>query len=1021
MHDAAYSSIRILSYDGSQIYRSMHRIDGGEGLSTKDKFGRFNPKCFTGFLDVSLDTDEMKRIHSRSRAELGPFTISKEYTTAVINVKFDYTVKSYYNKSDQLYVRDGYDVEWDMLNDHVLLGEENGETVLLAIEVAKDEVDIEREDKKKKNKKPKSYPPVNEPVDESLLEGYFYYDEKKCKYFVKHKIDGNGRTKSESLIPVIKTKREIRDWIYQNGFDVDGVHYVRYKRSAGSGREGRCLFIKEPLYREMMEWSSCGLDADEVVDQASWQAYISLTLSSIEKKIHIPRQSILLIKDQKSVFEDEVIRVTADDEERLTASREKVKIENIIWDGEALLDVSVFEESGYSDKGMMLLRNRFFKTCAFNTNLQKWFCDNNITRLSQLNGYYSSNARSIKDIKLVITESSLKYLKFKPAGVDIGDWFEKWLDNVYVNKEESLFGVVKTEKASGILDDLLVRTNYQLINTLALTPYDAERVLKSSLDFLHNMQHDPMYVQYCPRLSAPTSHDPDEIYDESVMTESYRQKLINELVRLSDGFEGTLFYRNYRSDICESFKKKLKDGKILVDGANHTLFGNGLEFLRAVIDKGYTADEPLALKDGEIFSHKFDDGKHLLCERSPHITMGNLLVARNKYVPEIDTYFNLGKARTIVCVNAINSNIQHRLNGCDYDSDMMLITDEPTLLSVAIENYSRFPVPFCDVPTGAKRKYSTSPEDLAELDVQISENRIGEVVNLSQLMNSLYWEKLLCGESEEILNELYFDICKLAVLSGMEIDKAKRLYPVSSDKVLEDVGRHKLELYIDYGVGVPEFFEFVTKGKTTNNYHPKLNTAMSFVYDIVKNDRGRAPGDKTSNYTSLFDLEYDKRDPNGTYVKRREAIIKFIKAAQTRISGIQNRCRRAEREERLNAIKEVNDIFEKCQDEIAKRADDHLYALLLHELDLGERARKEVSASHSLLFASMCRANNGYLMSKLIPRKSEFRELVHFEGAEGYPDEFPCVLKLYGHAHVEADQDTKRRIRTLSKLDNTDF
>ncbi len=63
---------------------------------------------------------------------------------------------------------------------------------------------------------------------------------------------------------------------------------------------------------------------------------------------------------------------------------------------------------------MMLLRNRFFKTCAFNTNLQDWFFDNDIEYVSQLAGY--TTARDIKDIKLVITESSVKYLKFMPTG-----------------------------------------------------------------------------------------------------------------------------------------------------------------------------------------------------------------------------------------------------------------------------------------------------------------------------------------------------------------------------------------------------------------------------------------------------------------------------------------------------------------------------------------------------------------------------------------------------------------------------
>ena len=33
-----------------------------------------------------------------------------------------------------------------------------------------------------------------------------------------------------------------------------------------------------------------------------------------------------------------------------------------------------------------------------------------------------------------ITESSFKYIKFKPEGVDEREWLEKWLDNIYADK-----------------------------------------------------------------------------------------------------------------------------------------------------------------------------------------------------------------------------------------------------------------------------------------------------------------------------------------------------------------------------------------------------------------------------------------------------------------------------------------------------------------------------------------------------------------------------------------------------------
>lgn len=53
----------------------------------------------------------------------------------------------------------------------------------------------------------------------------------------------------------------------------------------------------------------------------------------------------------------------------LVATTKETTIENDIWDGESLLDESLFS-GNYTDKHMLLLRNKFFKSCAFRTKLQ---------------------------------------------------------------------------------------------------------------------------------------------------------------------------------------------------------------------------------------------------------------------------------------------------------------------------------------------------------------------------------------------------------------------------------------------------------------------------------------------------------------------------------------------------------------------------------------------------------------------------------------------------------------------------
>ena len=375
-----YESMRIMSLEGSVLYKN-------EGF-TALKNGKPDPGAFRGVLDESLDTLKLAEIYERHEDEIGyPYLEGDHnYCRAIVNVSFERAVKVFESCGNR-YVRNGYTVIDADMEDHVCIRTENGRPTLVAIEVS-------YRDKG-------GYAPVEHPVSDDILGRYFVYDAESLTY-----------RRSDKVIPTAFTCQDIREHLYTHGFDIDGIHYVRYKRSAGASRDGRCLFIAEPLYADMMAWSSCDLSADTASDQASWQAYIALTLSSIESTIKLPKKSILIIRDRVSRFTENVVCVKENDAHDLRAEEEETEIENVIWDGEALLEAEIFNENGYGGHGMMLLRNRFFKTCAFNTNLQDWFFDNDIEYVSQLAGY--TTARDIKDVKLVITESSVKYLKFMP-------------------------------------------------------------------------------------------------------------------------------------------------------------------------------------------------------------------------------------------------------------------------------------------------------------------------------------------------------------------------------------------------------------------------------------------------------------------------------------------------------------------------------------------------------------------------------------------------------------------------------
>ena len=139
------------------------------------------------------------------------------------------------------FVRYGCTVKDDEMTDHVRV--RDGELIAIEVPYQKDT----------------QYASVQNPISEALLGKYFVYDSEAKAY-----------RRSKAVIPSAVTCKAIREKLYAEGFDIDGVHYVRYKRSAGASRDGRCLFIAEPLYADMMAWSSCDLSADNASDQASF-------------------------------------------------------------------------------------------------------------------------------------------------------------------------------------------------------------------------------------------------------------------------------------------------------------------------------------------------------------------------------------------------------------------------------------------------------------------------------------------------------------------------------------------------------------------------------------------------------------------------------------------------------------------------------------------------------------------------------------------------------------------------------
>ena len=489
--------------------------------------------------------------------------------------------------------------------------------------------------------------------------------EKKCR----HKFSFEDEHKNQYTLAVINLKfnyvakdenevvlencKALRERFYKDGFILGGRKYVRYKRSAGSSRGGKCLFIDERLLKHMEKWGECGL-SNRGESLASWEAYKALSLSSIKGIIEIPLDGILFIPDCKSEFLEEVVSV-AEKNRVLDASTQETSITTDIWDGESLLDDSLFVDE-YAERHMLLLRNKFFKTCGFRTKLKEWFKDKNITLDDLKNRGFITFATDIDQVVMVTTPNSMKFLKFMRGGLSERN-VRKWAEQV-----ESRFGVVKFDKRTRFFGGEMVQSSYQFINTLGFTSEQAEELLQPSKDYLTRIRddYDLMRYHFTDAYKREKEQKRGDDYEDADEDEEIsdglaeRSDVIFKLMEINYGFQETKLYADFRNDVVQSQKDRLKKGHILLRGTNATLFGNGPEMLLTLsgeFDLHSKTNEPNILTKGEIACKKFQNGEKLVCARSPHITMGNLYCATNNLSNSIWDYFDLGE--NIVCVNAI--------------------------------------------------------------------------------------------------------------------------------------------------------------------------------------------------------------------------------------------------------------------------------------------------------------------------------------------------------------------------------
>ena len=677
----------------------------------------------------------------------------------------------------------------------------------------------------------------------------------------------------------------------------DEIYYKILYRSSGKAKEGSIMAIRydpekkdeEQLYGKAKNFLRMGLtfekEESHIVEIGAYQSLVSSTTVG---KVCINPKNILIIEDvdvdcnRKNVVSIiDLLEKYEIIEKRNTNLDNKNQIKNTLWDGQALIDCSVFDKSYFFSpeeelNGYILLREHFCKMAAFCTDIKLFFKD-----------YFGDNyetavvkdmfgvKHNVKDIELITTNNSMKWLKFCEQTKEqrrkaYNNWCKK------VSENGNIFGIVKTAHESK--QGNYQRMSYQMVNALPNNPEKLKKIESCSLEYLDKLKKsDDDFIPNSDTLCSVKNLDDNEFikFLKRRANDSNCYDVLVELCKQNPNFLRSDFYRDTKTRLIFEYAKELRSGRIIQNAENLVIVGSPYAMLLAAagedIKKRPELDTSFEIEDGTIqcYTERFKT-EYLAEFRSPFNSRNNIGYLHNIPQPSVFKKYFYRFGQQIISINMIGTDFQYRNNGSDQDSDSIFTTNQPEIVECAKKYYKEYPTIINDISSSEKKdeKIEREIRDLpneealllryAKADNKLANARfeIGDASNKAQLC-------LTYAHTYKQDSKKYEDfVCILSVLAQIAIDKAKRQFDIDSEDCIKKI-ENKMNIN-EYNY--PEFWKILddrSRKRFTNNKSKKdknmqndnLTCPMNFIYNMQPYKKYK------SKYESL-PMEYFYINPN---------------------------------------------------------------------------------------------------------------------------------------------------------------
>lgn len=622
------------------------------------------------------------------------------------------------------------------------------------------------------------------------------------------------------------------------GFSINGVRYKRLLGTNGGIKNSTIVFVSERLHGELSRRIENGRDQSVPIVTAKLEAYKALTCSA-SNPVSFPN-GVLVVNDAETEFESDVIYLSDEnDGEPVMELKKDFPITLDASDGCGLM-LPCLAQRWSEELGLE------YTACAMNTRLsfEKGIVVtfDFIDFAERVAGTYIvrdawGNDVDVREVELILTTSMVK----------LWDSYRSCEEYLRMSKENGYtFGISKTSPQS--LENER-RLNYQFIQPFRLNDEDIERLVEPTVSEIRDVlggdwRKTVLFLCGCGLNDRNATR----------MAADYAKAIMVDHSMMNDPYVRRSVYNQIRNRINEA-----KRGVIKVHGNYSIVTGDPYLLCQSIFGLEKTG----LLCAGEIYNRYWDDcgSDMLLCFRAPMTCANNIravVPSRNdaarywyRYLDTV-TVFNSWDTATMA------------LNGCDFDGDILMLTDNEVLL----ERHEPLPALMC-AQRKAEKRISTE-EDFIRSNIDSFGNEIGQTTNW---ITSMFEMQAGFDEDSEEYKTLAYRIRCGQLYQQNAIDKAKGIVckPMPKEwrdrwsaNVIDD--QKKKELYKRIAVTKkPYFMRYVYPAlmKQYNTYISNTNKKSLREFDMTMQELMELEGTEMIDEQREFLFRYHYYMPVG--------------------------------------------------------------------------------------------------------------------------------------------------------------